>query len=215
MVHCTTLAPNANNGRIIGPNLWDVYFFHGMIYTPRAALCYEIVRARSRAAATARIANQDGYDRLDDLPFLWAGCSCLWFFFLSIRVHFLTDQPQGFFDIAAGSLERVGVNRQRRSEHNQRRAVFGRAHRLLNAQPADRLYWAGKMRALQELAAQPPLSFQFSIFFRRRTGNPKPLPIAIGTSNATAGRFEPASSALPHVLLQRTFGFKCSKYVGL
>ena len=59
---------------------------------------------------------------------------------VAVGVDAVADQPQRAFEVAAGGLERVGVDRQRRAEHDQRRAVLGRADRLLERQPADGLH---------------------------------------------------------------------------
>ena len=54
-------------------------------------------------------------------------------------MYLLADQAQRTFEITGGGLERISVNRQRRAKHDQRRAVLGRAHRLLDRQAADGL----------------------------------------------------------------------------
>jgi hypothetical protein len=50
----------------------------------------------------------------------------------------VADQSRSF-QIAAGCLERVGVDRQGSTEHDQRRSINGALNRLLEAQPADGL----------------------------------------------------------------------------
>src|ERR1700744_421356 len=59
---------------------------------------------------------------------------------VAVGVDLVGDHAQLALEVAARGLERVGIDGQRRAQHDERGSVLGRAHGLLDGEAADRLH---------------------------------------------------------------------------